>query len=166
MPYEPLVRDAQMADLPSIITMAMVLGQEHVAYDRTRFLAIDRATLSDAYQGWMLRTHQPGDMRCLVAQRSADDPALCGYAIAEHYIAQPEFWTGACVYIHDIYCTPETQGMGLGKRFVSTIEAWAKTRGVSQMRCLIAEANHPSQAFFGGRGFRVSAREHSYDIAP
>lgn len=159
-----IVRNATPADLPAILAMLRVLSDAHVGYDAARF--VPPRDMGAVYGPWLARATPGGDVLALVLSAADVGPGgpLTGYLVAEHFEAQPEYWSGPCVYVHDIYVEPEARATGAAAALLAGARAWAKARGMNQLRALVATANARSLAFFARQGFRQCAVEVNLDL--
>jgi len=159
-----IVRNATLADLPAILKMLRELSAAHVEYDGARFVPPE--DLESVYGPWLARATSGGDLLALVLTADYGEASgrLTGYLVAEHFESQPEYWSGPCVYVHDIYVEPEARATGAAAALLARARAWAGARGVSQLRALVATANARSLAFFARQGFRQCAVEVDLDL--
>lgn len=154
------IRKATLDDIDGIAAMAAKLFVAHVAYDARRFLVPDDTRR--VYLNWFTRPDADERLLFLVGERS--DRTLCAYAVAEVYAIEPEFSSPEHVYIHDVFVTPELRHTGLAEQLIDEIARWAKSRGIVQLRAMIARDNPRGLAFFTKRGFRTTAAEVTRDL--
>lgn len=161
LPYN--IRPAHLNDLSAILSMVKDLSDAHERYDKKRFVAPDDDSITHVYSQWITRTASSKTL-CLIAESPNEKRLPMGYAIAEKFAAEAEYWSDAHVYIHDIYCVKEARNSGLGKALIASINQWAISSDITQIRALVASENHASLAFFNHQGFRSCATEIIFDI--
>lgn len=82
----------------------------------------------------------------LLAQKGTD---YLGYSSYEnHYKGLKQ------TKIHKIYILPETQGMGIGKKLIETVESIAKKEGSNELVLNVNKYNE-AQRFYNRLGFKV-----------
>lgn len=154
------VREAKAADLPRILEMLHQLTSAHQRYDGQRFIA--PADAASVYGAWVAKAVPGSEVLALVAQRQADGHSV-GYLIAEHFEAAPKYWAPECVYVHDIFVEPEARKSGAADALLEHASSWGRSRGVHQVRAIVAHANQMGQSFFSRGGFRIGAIEFVRD---
>jgi len=164
MSKKRLIRPASYEDIQKIIPLAEHLSDNHLKYDPTRFVAPE--DIKGVYEYWVSRAISEGNMLVLIVeyQQEHDDNEIIGYLVAEAIPAQPEYWSTAHVYIHDVFVRPEERDRSIGISMVEVTKDWAISRNIFQLRGLIAVSNHGAQSFFENIGFRKTAIEVNLDI--
>jgi L-amino acid N-acyltransferase YncA len=154
-----MVREAGVADVPRIVEMLKHLTDAHERYDGQRFVA--PADAASVYGAWVVQATPGGDVLALVAV--GGDGSVVGYLMAEHFGPMPKYWAPECIYVHDIYVEPEARKRGMADALLERAADWGKSRGVKQLRGIVANANQLGQAFFARSGFRIGALEFVRD---
>lgn len=159
---EIMIRAATLDDIVAMAPLIDALAAQHVAYDAARFAPPAPADTIRVYGDW-LREGMADDGR--VAMLVAEDiDGLCGFVVLEHLPDEPTWWTRAHAYLHDIHVAPRVRGCGLGERLVEACRDWARERGLTQLRGLVASQNAHAQAFFKHQGWRTAALEMVVDV--
>ncbi len=161
LPYK--IRPANLEDLSALLSMVKDLSDAHERFDKKRFVAPDNEHITEVYSQWILRAASAQTL-CLIAEDTSEKRLPIGYVIAEKFDADAQYLSGAHIYIHDIYCVKKARKFGLGKAMIASINHWAISSGISQIRGLVASENHASLAFFNHLGFRSCATEIAFDI--
>ena len=157
------ISHAVESDFPAICEMLKELARQHAAYDAARYVL--PSDLIGVYQPWLKRSIDGHDVLAAVAtQTESNQKGLVGYLVAEAIAAQGEYWSPAHVYIHDLFVLPEGRAMGIGEKLVEFAATWAKSRGLRQLRGLVAAHNGQAERFFKRVGFRPTAAEFTRDL--
>lgn len=169
------VRRARASDVPAILRMQRELCALHVVLDPGRFVV--PGNIEEVYRNWLARAAEGTDLLAMVCESPEggegllDDgvsgegeeqrinDGILAYMIAEVMPAHAEYWSPACVYIHDIYVRPGVRSSGVGAQLADQAAAWARSRSITQLRGLIAMGNTAGQAFFQRLGFRLATVE-------
>jgi L-amino acid N-acyltransferase YncA len=154
------VRAAGTADVPRILKMLKQLTDAHEVYDAKRFVA--PADAEATYGLWITQATPGSDVLTLVAEHGKGGPVI-GYLIAEHFEAMPKYWAPECVYVHDIFVEATARRSGTADALLERAQAWGLSRGVRQLRGIVAHSNQMGQGFFKRNGFRVGAMEFVRD---
>lgn len=158
-----VLRHALPADLEAMLAMVNQLSADHIGYDAARFREPTVDKKRAAYAHWLQRAQRDDGILSLVACRPGQPHNLIGYAIAECFSEQPEYWSGPSVYLHDLFVEPAARNSGAGQCLLSAVRQWAGQKDITQIRALVASGNLPAQRFFGAHGFRTSALEMALD---
>ncbi|MBI1189271.1 MAG: GNAT family N-acetyltransferase [Tepidisphaera sp.] len=154
------IRPATDADRPFVFAMVAQLSQAHEAYDAKRWVA--PAAIAEVYDAWFARAAAGDDLAIFIAHPPGE--AALGYLVAEAWPAMPQFWSPACVYVHDIFVNPAARAGGAGEALLNAARAWGRERGLTQVRALVSSHNKAALTYFERRGFRVSAAEITLDL--
>ena len=164
MSIKKLIRPASHEDIQKIIPLAEQLSDNHVIYDPKRFIAPEN--IKGVYEYWVSRSISEGKMLVLIAEylQEHHDNEIVGYLIVEAFPAQPEYWSPAHVYIHDVFVRPQERDRSIGFSMVEATKDWAISRNIFQLGGLIAVANYGAQSFFENIRFRTTAIEVNLDL--
>ncbi|MBU6414081.1 MAG: GNAT family N-acetyltransferase [Planctomycetes bacterium] len=154
------VRLATAADVPRILVMLKQLTDAHEAYDGKRFVA--PADPAATYGAWVAKATPGNDVLALVAEVAREGEVI-GYLIAEHFEPMPKYWAPECIYVHDIFVEADARKTGAADALLERAAMWGQSRGVSQLRGIVAHGNQMGQGFFTRSGFRIGAIEFVRD---
>lgn len=154
------IQQARQEDVPRIVDMLGQLTDAHARYDGKRFVAPEDP--SAVYAAWVAKAVPGSDVLALVARQTSDGLVI-GYLIAEHFEAMPKYWAPECIYVHDIFVEAAARKSGAADAMLDRAAMWGQSRGVRQIRGIVAHANHMGQAFFTRSGFRAAAIEFVRD---
>lgn len=154
------IRSATDADRPFVFEMVAQLSAAHEGYDAKRWVA--PAAIAAVYDGWFARAAARDGMVIYIAHAPGEAPL--GYLVAEAWPEMPQFWSPACVYVHDIFVNPAARASGAGEGLLRAAREWGKARGLTQVRALVSSHNTHALTYFERRGFRVSAAEITLDL--
>lgn len=162
MPDKITIRPATPVDIAAMVPMIEALAAQHIAFDARRFMPPAPNDIEHTYAEWLREgIADGGRVAMLVAE---DAQGLCGFVVLEDLPAEPTWWTEAHAYLHDIHVAPRARGCGLGERLEEECKAWARARGLTQLRGLVADANTKAQGFFKHHGWRVAALEMVVEV--
>ena len=93
---------------------------------------------------------------------------LDGVIITSGYVkiltAKPQFKFEQYAYMGFMYVLPEYRGKGVNKRLLNELIAWAKTRGIQEVRLDVYEENMPAVRAYEKRGFKKLLVEMRLEI--
>jgi GNAT superfamily N-acetyltransferase len=65
------------------------------------------------------------------------------------YLFHRSNWTvGNYCYLQDLFVTPDTRGLGIGRRLIAAVEVQAREAGASRLYWLTQESNHAARALY------------------
>lgn len=158
--FEPLVRRATTADLPSIGRLSALLVQEHYHFDSRRFLAARSGTPA-GYASFIGTQLEDPDEAVLVAD---DNGEVVGYAYASVEEYDYMALRGPAGVLQDVIVDPEHRGRGLGQMLLDSMLAFFRSRGVPRVVLSTAERNEAAQRLFTGMEFRRTMIEMTREL--
>jgi GNAT superfamily N-acetyltransferase len=133
-----VVRPARREDVPRIHQLVVELATYERAADQVRATP---EQLDEALFG-----PQPAAY-ALVAEHGG---RVVGFAL---YFRNFSTWEGVHgIYLEDLYVSPETRGLGLGKALLAALAEIAVERGYARLEWAVLDWNQPSIDFYRGLG--------------
>lgn len=133
-PRTDRVRPARRADVPQIHQLVVDLASYERAADQVRATP---EQLDEALFG-----PQPAAY-ALVAEHAG---TVVGFAL---YFRNFSTWEGVHgIYLEDLYVSPETRGLGLGKALLAALAQIAVERGYARLDWAVMDWNQPSIDFY------------------
>nr|XP_012631747.1 diamine acetyltransferase 2 isoform X2 [Microcebus murinus] len=80
---------------------------------------------------------------------SEEGPCVVGYGL---YYFVYSTWTGRCIYLEDIYVTPEHRGQGIGSEIIKKVAEVALDKGCSQFRLAVLDWNKKAMDLYKALG--------------
>ncbi|XP_012631747.2 thialysine N-epsilon-acetyltransferase isoform X2 [Microcebus murinus] len=80
---------------------------------------------------------------------SEEGPCVVGYGL---YYFVYSTWTGRCIYLEDIYVTPEHRGQGIGSKIIKKVAEVALDKGCSQFRLAVLDWNKKAMDLYKALG--------------
>lgn len=65
-------------------------------------------------------------------------------------------------HIVSMWVDPEFRRVGVGRLLIDSIAAWAKGRGMRELKLMVTSVNHAAIAFYERMGFRMSGKTEPY----
>lgn len=153
------IRPAAQADLAAIHRLVAELAAAHVSVDPARYTAL--ATAWGEYERALTTVEALRPLLWLVAE---SDGQISGYLMAEHVEADDLVWSPEHVCIHDVLVDREARNSGAARTLIEAAAAWARGRGVRQLRLFTDDRNETARAVFGRMGFRRTMVEMTRDL--
>jgi ribosomal protein S18 acetylase RimI-like enzyme len=69
-------------------------------------------------------------------------------------------------HIVSMWVDPEFRRSGVGRLLIDSVAAWAKDRGMRELKLMVTSVNHGAIAFYERLGFRVSGQTGPYPNDP
>nr|XP_012631737.1 diamine acetyltransferase 2 isoform X1 [Microcebus murinus] len=139
------IREAKEGDCADILRLVRELAE----YEKLS----DQVTISEE----ALRADGFGEnpfYHCLVAEilpapGELQGPCVVGYGL---YYFVYSTWTGRCIYLEDIYVTPEHRGQGIGSEIIKKVAEVALDKGCSQFRLAVLDWNKKAMDLYKALG--------------
>ena len=155
------IREVADADWPRIGALCTLLVEQHYAYDRARFIPVERLP-ADVFIALVRK--EIAEERAAVFVADVDGQVM-GYAFAT---VKAESWKALAHeagYVHDLVIDPAAQRRGLGAALLERAVRWIEAQGVSQIMLWTAMPNKTAHALFKRAGFRPTMMEITHDLA-
>jgi ribosomal protein S18 acetylase RimI-like enzyme len=136
----PTIRDAQPEDVQTLVELL----QELFAIEADFSADIDRQR-----KGLLLLLDGCGKHRCLKVAL-ADDQVV-GMCSAQALISTAE--GGWVALVEDMVVKAQYRGIGIGRRLMAAIEAWATKRGMTRLQLLADRTNFAALDFYDKLGW-------------
>lgn len=133
-----VIRPVRPEDAPST---ARIVGQVFAEYGMTFAPESWDKDLTEPHLAYA----EPG--ACFFVAERADDCKIIGMAGAHLEPTHAE--------LHRLYIDPAARGLGLGQRLCQTVEAWASSRDVHEMRLWSDFRFCHAHALYRNRGYRI-----------
>lgn len=153
------IRLAAKADLAAIHRLVAELAAAHVGVDAARYTAL--STAWGEYERAMTSDEASRPLLWLVAEV---DGQISGYLMAEHVEADDLAWSPEHVCVHDVLVEHAARKSGAARALIEAAAAWARGRGVRQLRLFTDDRNEAARAVFGRMGFRRTMVEMTRDF--
>lgn len=155
------IRAAGPGDWASIERLMDTLGRAHVERDPKRYLAVEacRGVYRDLVTG-----AGAGDDRPLLWLVAEVGGRVVGYLLAEHVEIDVLVWSPEHVVVHDIIIDASARGSGAGRALMDGAIAWARARGVRQVRLYTDRDNAAARGAFTAMNFRHTMSEMTLDL--
>lgn len=148
---------AMRDEVEAVVGLSMIVERQHEAYWPLRWKLRDG--LEKGWAGWLSRHVGDPDMIIAVARDAADGNRVVGTLVADLEEEMPIYTYPRYAFIHDVAVLPEYRGLGIGKKLLAMAREWAGTRGVNQMRLMVARENPEAARLFEREGFVETYRE-------
>jgi GNAT superfamily N-acetyltransferase len=152
------VRRATIADLDTVIELRLSLLREygdHPIYGRLHPEADVRA------RPVFLQQIQSPDQAIFLAAR---DGHIAGIARSVDSRGSPLLMPDRYCYVTSVYVRPEHRRHGVLSSLMSEIEAWAKSRGLTEMRLHNSTLNAATRSAWDQLGFAINEEVRMKDI--
>lgn len=160
MQRAPLVRRAELRDLPALGELGASLMRTHYAFDARRFLA-PGDDAEAGYARFLGSQLDDEDAIVLVAER---DGRMAGYAYAA---IEPLSWKelrDECGFIHDLLVADQARRTGIGDALLNAAIEWLTRRGMPRVVLGAAARNETARRLFERRGFRATMIEMTLEL--
>jgi GNAT superfamily N-acetyltransferase len=152
------VRRAKQTDAARVAKMAVLLVEQHVAYDPRRFSKLYDESGAARFYG---ATAEQEDAAVFVAEIDND---IVGFAYIEcDAIDYPALLRNGA-WLNDIYLDETARKHGAGALLIEAVAAFAKNFGSEKLLLTVAAKNSLAQDFFTGRGFKPTMIEMMLDL--
>lgn len=145
-----VVRRATTSDLDVVIALRIALLREysgHPIYGRLREDAADRARPVFEQQLRGL------DQAIFLVERNGD---VAGIARCTDSRGSPLLYPSRYCYVTSVYVKPEHRRRGLLVRLMAEVEAWAISRGLSELRLHNSTTSAPARGAWDQLGYEVN----------
>jgi ribosomal protein S18 acetylase RimI-like enzyme len=152
--------DAPLTLRPATAADAPLIAALHAASWQATYRGLLPAAFLEREVGderaawWRARMEAPGSERRLVLIAELDETTPVGFVCVEQ---QPDSPWG--VLLDNLHALPAHQGVGVGKRLMQAAQAWARSRGETQLYLYVLEGNAPAIAFYERQGWTFSGAE-------
>jgi GNAT superfamily N-acetyltransferase len=150
------VRDAAVADLPTLARFGAALARMHRAFDARRF-GYPEEPLEEALAAFFAARLREPDAALLLAE-TADGDAV-GYAYAQLEPASLLELCPASGWVHDLFVTETARGRGAGAALLDAAIVRLRAAGAGLVMLAVAPANVQAHALFASRGFACTMWE-------
>ena len=147
------VRRATANDAVRVAEFAVLINEQHVAYDPIRFARM--ITREGAEQFYRSR-FDAANARVLVAEV---DGEIVGFAYLEYEPQAFEDILTNAVWLHDIYVAETARGSGAGKALMAGVADAATEFDAEKTVLATAAKNERGRAFFESLGFKTTMHE-------
>jgi ribosomal protein S18 acetylase RimI-like enzyme len=157
----PIIRPAEVEDLPRVASLAGRLVREHHGWDERRFLLVE--PIEPGYEGFFRREVRRAQASVLVAEV---DGQVEGYAYGT---LEPRDWNalldrhGA---LHDIYVDARSRRRGVATALLRAMLGRLGELGAPRVVLHSAWQNADAHAFFESAGFRRTMLEMTRETDP
>ena len=127
------IRQATEKDVPAILNLILELA----VYEK---LLDEVVATEESLREWVF---EKGKAECLMAEQNGKP---VGYALFFHNFST--FLGRAGIYLEDIYVTPESRGLGLGKALFEKVAEIAVERQCGRLEWCCLDWNKPSIDFY------------------
>lgn len=148
---------ASQAEVATIVNLCMIVERQHEQYWPLRWQLRDG--LERGWGGWLSRHLNDPDMLVLSARDPERGGEVVGTLVAEIEEEMPIYTYKSFGFIHDVAVLPEYRGQGVGRALLQMAREWAKSRGVNQLRLMVAHDNPEAARLFERAGFKDTYRE-------
>ena len=161
-----IIREARAGDAVAIVPLMRALACAHIDSDASRYSELARACV--AYQaalgGQGGQGGQGADARDLLWLVALVEERVCGYLLAEHVRSDDLIWSPEHVCVHDIIVELPVRSRGIARMLMDHAVAWARSKGVRQVRLFTDRGNHGARTAFSRLGFRETMVEMTIDL--
>jgi GNAT superfamily N-acetyltransferase len=144
------IRPATSADVPRIWELVLEFS-EHV--NLSHVVSGTSSMLSESLFG------PTPFAEALVAEEGGN---IVGYAV--YYTTFSTFAAKPCIWLEDVYVTPEIRGRGIGKAFLAKIAEIARERGCPRFEWDALDWNEPSIRFYESLGAWRMMDSHTFRL--
>ena len=146
-------------ELPTVVELTLAVERQHEAYWPLRWQL--RPNREAGWLGWLRRHVADPDMLIVVArdETAQGGARVVGALLADIEDEMPIYTYSRYAFIHDVAVREAYRGRGIGTRLLREAVAWARQRGVDQIRLMAAEQNEGARKLFARAGFRETYRE-------
>lgn len=148
---------AEKSEVSSVVDLCMIVERQHESYWPLRWQL--RKGLEKGWGGWLARHLDNPDMLVLVARDSGKNNQVVGALVAEIEEEMPIYTYQKFGFIHDVAVLDDYRGQGAGMTLLKLAGDWARSRGVDQLRLMVARKNPDAARLFERAGFRDTYRE-------
>lgn len=142
MVSDPIIRPAQPADVPGIVSMVHDLAEYERAPEQCRLTA-------DQLHAALFCEHPALFGHVATGRVAGAETELLGFAL---WFRNFSTWEGAHgIYLEDLYVRPEARGAGLGVQLLAVLAATCLERGYRRLEWSVLHWN-PARAFYHGLG--------------
>jgi GNAT superfamily N-acetyltransferase len=135
------VRPSGPQDVPAIARMVRELADyEH---------ALDQVELTEAGLAAALFGPAP----TAAAHVAEHEGAVAGFAL---WFVNFSTWTGAGMYLEDLYVSPAARGTGLGRALLAELAAVCVRRGYARLQWAVLDWNEPALRFYAAIGAQAA----------
>lgn len=108
------------------------------------------ADAADYFFGYATGLLQRKDTLTLVAEEGKE---LVGYVIASKQRRPPIYRHTKVAYLSDAFVSESHRGQGILKQFMTELQKWSKTEGITAIDVQLFESNKEAQAIYKALGF-------------
>ncbi|MCC6320874.1 MAG: GNAT family N-acetyltransferase [Phycisphaerales bacterium] len=158
-------RRATPADLPAILPMVTDICAFHTRLDPARFDYLP--DVLDRYESWLPQRIADPRSLLLVADAphtAAAPPRPVAFLVATTEPNIPIYHTREFAFVHDLWVQPAHRRSGLGRALALEAIAWARSRGLSQLRLETAALNDSARALFTTCGLKTQSIEMGLNL--
>lgn len=155
-------RRATPVDLPAILPMVADICAFHTRLDPARFDYLP--DVLDRYERWLPQRIADPRSLLLVADTPEAPSRPVAFLVATTEPNIPIYHTREFAFVHDLWVQPAHRLGGLGRALVLEAIAWARSRGLSQLRLETAAINDSARALFTSCGLKTQSIEMGLNL--
>jgi ribosomal protein S18 acetylase RimI-like enzyme len=158
-------RTATVADIDSVVRLAMTLGRQHQQHDPVRFPIDEHATkgsLEATYRTFFVKQLSNPDATVLLAEVEG---RIVGYAFMRLETASFLDLSPAAGWVHDLCIEESARHAGIGEALLREAITILRTSGALPVMLSVAPWNTRARRLFASLGFRETMIECALDDA-
>jgi GNAT superfamily N-acetyltransferase len=154
----PLVyENAAEADLPAVVDLCMLVEEQHENYWPLRWQR--RPGLAEGYLRWMTRRLTDANMLIHVAKDPAQNGRIVGMIIISINDEIPIYTYSQYAYVQDMAVLESHRRRGIAQQLLKNAADWSRTKGLNQLRLMVAHQNPTARTAFEKAGFLPAYQE-------